>query len=87
MFVQQARQAQAGFALSAEDRRWAVRICRLVEGMPLGIELAAVWVRVLSCAEIAQEIARNLDFLSAPARDVPARHRSLRSLLSRPCGP
>ena len=54
------------------------RICRLVEGMPLGIELAAAWVRVLPLGEIADEIERTLDFLAASARDVPARHRSLR---------
>src|SRR5262249_19282728 len=56
------------------------RICRLVEGMPLGIELAAAWVRVLPLTEIADEIARTLDFLAASARDVPVRHRSLRAV-------
>lgn len=53
------------------------RICQLVEGMPLGLELAAAWVRLLSCQEIAQEIEKNLEFLATSLRDVPARHRSL----------
>ena len=48
--------------------------------MPLGIELAAAWVWVLSCDEIAQEIQRNLDFLTTSARDVPERHRSMRAV-------
>src|SRR5258705_9744345 len=48
--------------------------------MPLGIELAAAWVRVLPLDEIADEIARTLDFLAASARDLPARHRSLRAV-------
>ena len=48
--------------------------------MPLGIELAATWVRTLSCAEIAEEIERNFDFLSGSARDLPPRHRSLRAV-------
>src|SRR3989442_9889576 len=47
--------------------------------MPLGIELAASWVSVLSCAEIADEIERNIDFLATSMRDVPERHRSLRA--------
>jgi predicted ATPase len=51
-----------------------------LEGLPLGLELAATWVRVLSCAEIGQEIERNLDFLSTPARNMPERHRSLRAV-------
>ena len=80
LFVQSARRAQVGFELSAEERPWVARICQLVEGMPLAIELAAAWVRLLSCREIAQEIERNLDFLSTSARDLPERHRSMRAV-------
>ena len=55
-------------------------ICRLLQGMPLGLELAAAWTRSLTCAEIAAEIRRNLDFLETALRDVPARQRSLRAV-------
>jgi predicted ATPase/class 3 adenylate cyclase len=79
LFLQRARQVQRDFSLSRADYSSVIRICRLVEGLPLGIELAASWVRVLPCAEIAQELGRNLDFLAATARDLPARHRSLRA--------
>jgi tetratricopeptide (TPR) repeat protein len=48
--------------------------------MPLGIELAAAWVRTLTCDEIAREIERGLDFLSISGRDLPARHRSMRAV-------
>jgi predicted ATPase len=51
----------------------------MVEGMPLGIELAAAWVPVLTCREIAREIERSLDFLGTSMRDVPERQRSLRA--------
>jgi tetratricopeptide (TPR) repeat protein len=47
--------------------------------MPLGIELAAAWVSVLPCAEIADEIERTIGFLETSMRDVPERHRSLRA--------
>jgi len=77
LFVQSAWRAQVGFELRAEERPWVARICQLVEGMPLAIELAVAWVRLLSCQKIAQEIERNLDFLSASARDMPERHRSI----------
>jgi predicted ATPase/class 3 adenylate cyclase len=79
LFVERARQADASFALTEEVRPQVARICGLVEGMPLGIELAAAWTSVLPCAEIADEIERGLDFLSTSARDVPERHRSLRA--------
>ena len=65
LFLQTARRTQSGFALADEDRACVAHICRLVEGMPLAIELAAAWVRVLPCAEIAAEIERTLDFLAA----------------------
>ncbi len=54
-------------------------ICRLVGGLPLAIELAAAWVRHMSCAEIAAELGHNLDLLSTTQRNVPDRHRSLRA--------
>jgi predicted ATPase len=56
------------------------RICQLVEGMPLALELAAAWVHLLSCRDIVQEIERNLDFLSISARDLPERHCSMRAV-------
>jgi tetratricopeptide (TPR) repeat protein len=51
----------------------------MVDGMPLGIELAAAWVSVLTCDEIAQEVERSLDFLTTSMRDVPERQRSLQA--------
>jgi predicted ATPase len=77
LFVQSARQAQVDFELQAEDRLSVVRICQVVEGMPLGIELAAAWIPVLTCDEIAQEIERSLGFTAASMRYVPERQRSL----------
>jgi len=80
LFLQRARRAHVGFDITREDYPSIVRICQLVEGMPLGIELAAAWVRTLSCDEIAREIELGLDFLSVSARDIPARHRSMRAV-------
>lgn len=61
------------------DRSAIVRICQLVEGMPLGIELAAAWVQTRTCQEIAHEIEGNLGFLATSRQDVPDRHKSLRA--------
>jgi predicted ATPase len=80
LFLQRARQARVDFELSVEDCPEVVRICRLVEGMPLAIELAAAWVPVLSCQEIADEIERSIDFLTTKVRDVPERQRSIRAV-------
>jgi predicted ATPase/transcriptional regulator with XRE-family HTH domain len=77
LFLQTARRIDTRFTLEPAEREAVARICRLVDGLPLGIELAASWVRTLSCTEIAEEIERNLDFLATPARGVPERHRSI----------
>jgi predicted ATPase/transcriptional regulator with XRE-family HTH domain len=77
LFTQAARRADARFLLAPADRAAVARICRLVDGLPLAIELAASWVRTLTCTEIAAEIERNLDFLATSARGVPERHRSM----------
>jgi hypothetical protein len=76
-FLQRARQTRADFTLIDEDRPALLRICQLVQGLPLALELAASWVRTLSCREIAREIERGLSFLTVTARDVPERHRSI----------
>jgi len=77
LFLQSARRVQTDFVLSAAETPAVARICRLVTGMPLGIELAAAWLRVLSCTQIAQEITQSMGFLITALRDMPARHRSL----------
>jgi predicted ATPase len=77
LFLQCARRAKPGFEMTATERDAVVGICRLVEGMPLGIELAATWVRVLSCQEILAEIEMNLGFLAEAG---PGRPRSLRAV-------
>jgi predicted ATPase len=79
LFEERARQVQTDFDLLAELEDVA-RICRLVEGMPLGIELAAAWLRLMSPGEIADEIEKNLDFLESTRRGGEGRHRSLRSV-------
>jgi predicted ATPase len=80
LFLRRSRQSLFDFGLKDEDVSALKRICELVEGIPLGLELAASWVRTLSCAEIAREIERSLDFLSVQARDLPERHRSMRAV-------
>lgn len=80
LFVQCVHRLQPTYAASPSDAGTIVAICRLVEGMPLGIELAAAWTRTLSPAEILREMVHSLEFLSTSLRDVPARHRSMHAV-------
>jgi len=54
-----------------------VQICRAFEGLPLGIELAAAWVRLMTCTEIASRVTTHPDRLTTIWHNVPERHRSL----------
>ncbi len=81
LFAEHAQRIMDGFHLVPENRRTVASICRLVGGMPLGIELAASWMRVLSLEEIGQELVGNLDAQHLSPGTLPARHRSLRSVV------
>jgi predicted ATPase/DNA-binding SARP family transcriptional activator len=84
-FVQCARQMKPGFDLAAEAAA-VVRICRLVDGMPLGIELASTWLKLFPCAQIAREVEQSLDFLATTLRNVPGRHRNMRAVFEHSWG-
>ena len=79
LFVTYARRSRPDFMLRDEDRAAVVRICQLVEGMPLGLELAANWISTLAPADIAEELADDIDLLETEHADIPARHRSMRA--------
>ncbi|MCA9970085.1 MAG: tetratricopeptide repeat protein, partial [Anaerolineales bacterium] len=79
LFVAHARRVRPAFRPEAEAAG-ILQVCRLVEGMPLALELAAAWARALDSAGIAAEIRRSLDFLTADTRSLPDRHRSLQSI-------
>jgi predicted ATPase/transcriptional regulator with XRE-family HTH domain len=80
LFLQRAKQADTKYILSQSELPSIMRICQLVDGLPLGLELAAAWVRIMPLNEIVREIEQSLDFLTTSARDVPARHRSIRAV-------
>ena len=80
LFVTSARRVRPDFGLTADNLADVIRTCRLVEGMPLAILLAAAWVQMLSPAEIIAQISRSIDFLEADLRDLPERHRSMRAV-------
>jgi diguanylate cyclase (GGDEF)-like protein len=80
LFLQAARLIEAEFALTESNKTFIIQICKLVDGLPLGIEMAASWVRMLSPEQIAQEMVKNLSFLSANQHDRPLRHQSLRAV-------
>ncbi len=77
LFLQAANRIQPDFSMQIADLGHITRICQLVEGMPLGLELAAGWVGTLPLETIATELQRNNALLESNLRNMPARHRSM----------
>ncbi len=81
LFLRSASRFFSNFVLAEEQRVFAARICRLVGGMPLAIELASAWVRTFSCEVIAKKIEMNLGFLATDRPDIADRHRHLLAMV------
>lgn len=81
LFVERARQRLPGFGLTAESAHAVVAICRSLDGLPLGIELAASQVNSLPLEELARRAATGVVGATGHRRGAPARHRSLRYAL------
>jgi predicted ATPase len=79
LFTSRAQRLRADFVLDGQETA-VTRLCQLVDGLPLALELAATWIRSLTLPEIVAEIERGLDFLATAVRDLPDRHRSLRAV-------
>lgn len=80
LFVQAAQRGQPAFRLTDENLAHVLAICQWVDGLPLGIVLAAAWLRLLSPAEVVAELeGQGLDFLESDRTDAPERQRSLRA--------
>jgi predicted ATPase/DNA-binding SARP family transcriptional activator len=76
LFIHNAHKSYPRFSYT-DNLAAIIRICKQVDGIPLGILLASSWVRVFSCDEIADEIKHNIDLLSTSSPDIDPRHRSL----------
>lgn len=82
LFTQSVQAFNSDFVLDAQSAPAVTKICQLLHGLPLGIELAASWARFLSLDEIAQEIQHNLDFLETTMLEVPEQQRSMRAVFT-----
>lgn len=80
LFEQVAQHVSPEFKLNNDNIEAVVRICEYLQGMPLAIEMAASWVRMLSVTEIETEITQSLDFLLTKRRDISQRHRTMRAI-------
>ena len=77
LFVERAGRVRPGYQLTSGDALAVAEICVRLDGLPLGIELAASRIGLLTAQSIADRLAQRLDLPGAAPRDVPDRQRSL----------
>ena len=82
LFVERARHVQPGFSLDEHNNADVVAVCRAVDGIPLGIELAAARLTSATPAELTGLLADRLGTLVGGARDVADRQRTLRATIA-----
>jgi len=81
LFVERARLAQPAFAFSDENADGVAQICWRLDGIPLAIELAAAWLRVLSIAEIVERLDQRFELLTGRNAGAIPRHQTLQALV------
>ncbi len=81
LFAARAREASYGFTVSDENREAVRQISRRLGGIPLAIELAASWVKVLPPQRLLDNLDRQLDVLVRGAKDLPERQQTMRSAI------
>ena len=81
-FQRSARRVAPYFQWRDEDLTAVLELCRLVDGLPLALELAAAWTRLMDCPTILRETQKSLDFLASPLADFPERHQSISAVLN-----
>ena len=80
LFVQSAKRMRAEFDLGDENLDVISRLCQQVGGMPLALELAASWLRILSPEEVLRELEQDLGILHTSAKDLPQRHLDIHAV-------
>ncbi|MEU9012379.1 LuxR C-terminal-related transcriptional regulator [Streptomyces sp. NPDC048479] len=81
LFTERAGAVLPGFSVTEANREAVERICRQLDGIPLGIELAVVRLRALSVQQLLERLDDRFQLLTAGSRAVLPRHQTLRALI------
>jgi predicted ATPase len=82
LFVDRARAVRPGFALNSGNAAAVAEICARLDGLPLAIELAAAWIKLLSPQDLLAKLEQRLSLLTGGPRDLPARQQTLRNAIA-----
>ncbi len=80
LFAERAARGTGEFEVNESNLTDIIRICQVLDGLPLAIELAATLTNEMPLQQIAEQIHKDLDFLTTSLQDIPSRHRDMRTV-------
>ncbi|MDA1311780.1 MAG: protein kinase [Acidobacteria bacterium] len=82
LFVERARAVRLDFELTDENARFVAEICIAMDGLPLGIELAAARIKLFEPQALVRRLSKSLDLLKGHTHGHPTRHQTLRQAVA-----
>lgn len=82
LFLTRARAIQPAFTLTNSNTTWLVRLCHLLDGIPLALELAAARIKALSVQQIVLRLQTNFQLLDGSNRTSNLRHQTIQALIT-----
>lgn len=81
LFMQRSKAARPDFQLDASNGHTIAAICIQLDGLPLAIELAAAWIKLLPPQTLLARLGHRLELLTSRGLDLPIRQQTLRNTL------
>jgi predicted ATPase/DNA-binding SARP family transcriptional activator len=81
LYVDRACAVRLDFAVTEHNAPFLAALCRRLEGMPLALEMAAAWAKIMTPQKMLERLEQQLSLLVSRQRDLPARHQSLRATI------
>ncbi|HTI41202.1 MAG TPA: helix-turn-helix domain-containing protein [Vicinamibacterales bacterium] len=82
LFVERVRDAQPDFRLTSANGATVASICRRLDALPLALELAAPWLKVLTPEDLLRRLAQNVLFSAIGPRDLPERQQTMNATVA-----
>jgi predicted ATPase/DNA-binding CsgD family transcriptional regulator len=82
LFVARAQEIESSFKLTQDNVEAVAEICRRLDGLPLAIELAAAWIRLLPPHVLVSRLGQRLRLLTGGGRDLPNRQKTIRDSIA-----
>ena len=82
LFVERVRDVQPDFRLTASNGPTVSAICRRLDALPLALELAAPWIKVLTAEDLLRRLMHDVLLSTAGPRDLPERQQTINATVA-----